>query len=229
MGSTWSGACAFAIQTSITYLSQTGALGKTNKEVAVSEKYNSLVTPAGYAFAIWGVIFSWEGVMVVRQLLKPTVNPSFQLCWISANVFQSLWSFAFAQESMISSSVLLSGIAASLYGCVAHAEDQSFGWVRGPISLHAGWVTVAALLNYNLCLVKFEERMSTQWVAAKLTIAVATVAALGMLWFKKDVMFASSIAWALAAVKDASWPAGIVGAGIAAALASDLSDLVVKK
>eukprot|EP00954_Amorphochlora_amoebiformis_P006569 515220-Amorphochlora_amoeboformis.AAC.2 len=49
---------AFGVQTLVTYMSNTGAFGKTNKEV--SENYFSLSTPAGYAFAIWGKLGPWE-------------------------------------------------------------------------------------------------------------------------------------------------------------------------
>mmetsp|Transcript_11237 Transcript_11237/g.15682 ORF Transcript_11237/g.15682 Transcript_11237/m.15682 type:complete len:184 (-) Transcript_11237:165-716(-) len=183
MGAAMSSAGAFAIQTGITYLSQTGILGKTNKEV--SDKYFSLTTPAGYAFAIWGVIFTWEGVFMVNQLFNPTISVPLAQWWISANVCQSLWSFTFAQEAMVPSATLLSGIAVSLYGCIGLAEKQSFWLVRAPISLHAGWVTVAALLNWNLTLVKFHASSNTQVLAAYSTLFAATTSALGMLAYRK--------------------------------------------
>ena len=58
---------AYLINLGITYGSLTGAFGKTNEEL--SEKYQTLITPAGYAFAIWGPIFIWEGAFAVVQLL----------------------------------------------------------------------------------------------------------------------------------------------------------------
>ena len=42
--------------------------GQTTAEV--SSKYETLVTPAGFTFAIWGVIYGMLGVFVIGQFLK---------------------------------------------------------------------------------------------------------------------------------------------------------------
>mmetsp|Transcript_33302 Transcript_33302/g.61916 ORF Transcript_33302/g.61916 Transcript_33302/m.61916 type:complete len:250 (-) Transcript_33302:228-977(-) len=189
---------AFAAQTAITYLSQAGVFGKTNKDV--SDKYFSLTTPAGYAFAIWGAIFTWEGVFVVGQCLRSTLTPELLGWWLSANVFQSLWTFAFAQEQITLSAVMLTGIAASMLGCVFSAKDQSILYVSGPLALHAGWVTVAALLNWNLVLVSNDVPIQAQALAAYGTIGAATLAGAAMLYYEESVPYAFSIAWALLAV-----------------------------
>ena len=34
----------------------------------LSEKYQTILTPAGYAFAIWGVIFVAEGIFAIAQM-----------------------------------------------------------------------------------------------------------------------------------------------------------------
>lgn len=60
---------AFLLNVAATY--GIGVLGlfnlRTNTEV--SEQYQTIVTPAGYAFAIWGVIFVSQGVFTVAQAL----------------------------------------------------------------------------------------------------------------------------------------------------------------
>jgi len=38
----------------------------------VSEEYTAIVTPAGWAFAIWSVIFTGEGIFAVWQVLYST-------------------------------------------------------------------------------------------------------------------------------------------------------------
>eukprot|EP00472_Partenskyella_glossopodia_P001844 CAMPEP_0197514788 /NCGR_PEP_ID=MMETSP1318-20131121/124_1 /TAXON_ID=552666 /ORGANISM="Partenskyella glossopodia, Strain RCC365" /LENGTH=243 /DNA_ID=CAMNT_0043062983 /DNA_START=82 /DNA_END=813 /DNA_ORIENTATION=+ len=228
----------FAAQTALTYGSQLGWYGKTNKEV--SDKYYSLSTPANYAFAIWGVIFTWEGVFVVTQMLKPTLSPALGWSWAAANVCQGLWSLTFAQEWMWTSSALLSGIAASMISCVIHSAGNSFVYVRAPLALHAGWVSVAALLNINLTLVKHRFSKGTQVLAAYGTLVTATAAGVSALLLKRDMMYATSISWALMAVSFAQasqtkievdpvtrgniarlgrFGAGVVGAGILVVLA----------
>merc|ERR1719181_542557 len=68
---TWVNLGAYVVNTIVTYTSLTGVFGATNTEL--SKKYQTLVTPAGWAFSIWGPIFLWEGIFVVAQLF-----PSFR-------------------------------------------------------------------------------------------------------------------------------------------------------
>lgn len=72
------------------------------------------------------------------------MSPTLSAFWIAANVCQGLWSFFFAavlsihhlfvkmkltepdnQEMITPSAVILSGVAVSLWGCIASAKDQS--------------------------------------------------------------------------------------------------------
>mmetsp|Transcript_387 Transcript_387/g.562 ORF Transcript_387/g.562 Transcript_387/m.562 type:complete len:132 (+) Transcript_387:391-786(+) len=87
-----------------------------------------------------------------------------------------------------------------MYMCAGAATSQSIVYVRGPLSLHAGWVAVAALLNWNLALVGNEASLNTQIAAAYSTVGAAVLGAMSMLLWKRDVVFATSIAWALVAI-----------------------------
>merc|ERR1711998_602600 len=49
----------------VTFISVTGVFGKTNSEV--SALYQTLITPAGFTFSIWGLIFTAELLFVVAQ------------------------------------------------------------------------------------------------------------------------------------------------------------------
>merc|ERR1719313_124544 len=62
----WLNLGAYVLNTIVTYVSLTGIFGKTNTEL--SAKYETLVTPSGWAFSIWGPIFIREGIFVVAQL-----------------------------------------------------------------------------------------------------------------------------------------------------------------
>lgn len=46
-------------------LTSTGVIGKTQKEL--SDKYMTLITPPGYAFSIWGVIYFFWAAFIVLQ------------------------------------------------------------------------------------------------------------------------------------------------------------------
>ena len=91
------------------YLSNTGAFGgQTNGDV--SNKYHTLITPAGYAFSIWGIIFlGLIGFSVYQALPSQRHNPRFRAAghWVIINGFlNAIWSPIFNQE-WISVSVLV--------------------------------------------------------------------------------------------------------------------------
>ena len=70
----WLNMLAYLVNLGITYGSLTGAFGATNEEL--SEKYQSLVTPAGYAFAIWGAIYSLGKASLLWHRCFPLSAPA---------------------------------------------------------------------------------------------------------------------------------------------------------
>ena len=83
------------------YLSNTGLFGgRTNGDI--SNKYHTLITPAGYAFAIWGIIFLGLLAFAVYQVLpSQRTNPRFRAVgwWVVLNAFcNAVWSPLFNTE-----------------------------------------------------------------------------------------------------------------------------------
>merc|ERR1719272_1299608 len=114
----WLNLAAYLLNTVVTYTSLTGIFGATNTEL--SNKYQTLITPAGWAFAIWGPIFIWELVFTVAQMCPRFRNSKVvQLIspwWWALCAFQSLWTFAFAQDQVTLALVLMLCILTSLLG-----------------------------------------------------------------------------------------------------------------
>ena len=154
----WLNMLAYLVNLGITYGSLTGAFGATNEEL--SEKYQSLVTPAGYAFAIWGAIFTWEGIFAVAQMFPSlstspvvdTVTP----WWIFACCFQVAWTLFFAQDLIPGSLVCMLGILLSLVTAILRTDFlpeislKEYFLLRAPFSLHCGWIIAASVLNINV-------------------------------------------------------------------------------
>ncbi|CAK9028294.1 Uncharacterized protein SCF082_LOCUS18297 [Durusdinium trenchii] len=154
----WINLVAYAVNLGVTYGSLTGAFGKTNTEL--SEKYQTLVTPAGYAFSIWGPIFIWEGVFAVAQMF-PTLGSSAVVetmtpWWICACCFQVAWTVFFAQEIIPVSLACMLGILLSLLIGILRTDYlpdisvKEYFLLRAPFSLHSGWIIAASALNTNV-------------------------------------------------------------------------------
>ncbi len=154
------------------YLSNAGAFGgKTNGEI--SDKYHTLITPAGYAFSIWGLIFLGLLAFAIYQALpSQRTNPRFRAVgwWVVLNAFcNAIWSPLFNNERiglallvilvMLFSLVIIEQrllerqpvplIAtdpdATLPESAASAMET---WLaRIPFSIYFGWLTIATILN----------------------------------------------------------------------------------
>lgn len=148
---------AYVLNSVITYVSLTGVFGETNSDL--SSKYQTLVTPAGYAFSIWGPIFIWEGVFAVCQMLpRFRGTPVVELAspwWWGACICQCCWTLAFAQEAIALSLLMMLGILACLLGLVLATDHVQLGWadyflLRAPFCLHLGWIICASAVNANV-------------------------------------------------------------------------------
>merc|ERR1711871_895362 len=130
----WANLIGYIVNCTLTYLSIDGIFGATN--TLQSAKYQALVTPAGWAFSIWGPIFIWEGIFAVAQMLpcyglrSSKVIDSISYWWVASCVFQIAWSIAFGQDSIITALV--------------------FMLLRGPFCLQLGWIIAASVVNISV-------------------------------------------------------------------------------
>ena len=190
---------------------------KTGK--VISYPWDTLFAPAGWAFAIWGVIYIGE-MLVTAQVAafgKPIgVLKKAAVFWAAGNLFQSLWCFAFRpqfKEALWFPMLCLAFASASLL--VVHSEITKiiYPWsniwekaaliaLRSPISLHATWLTAAALLNLNGWASVAKTTIATQTSVAFFSAYLAVAAGGFFAVSRGDPLIAFTVAWALAALAD---------------------------
>lgn len=123
--------------------------------------------------------------------------------FVCANLAQTLWAIAFTYEQLGLSCVFLFVIVACLIGAVEEMKGCSSTerlFVALPLSLHAGWTTVAALLNVNLVLVQRMAMAATQLATAFATVYAACFAGILALTLRGNKLYVAAIAWALVAI-----------------------------
>ncbi|CAM9418985.1 unnamed protein product [Sphacelaria rigidula] len=203
---------AFLINAVIVGLSTLGVWGETN--ATVSDDNPTLVTPASYAFSIWGVIFLSELIFVIWQALSRNrdsdiITKGIGFWFAAACIFQAAWSIVFAQEELVASAVILLLIAFCLamavVGLAPYKREKTllfcsveFWTVHFPIGLHGGWVLAASLVNINVAL--DDPSLTAQVAGLVLTVVAASVGATLAAVVFYDQVYLLSIAWALAAV-----------------------------
>merc|ERR1711924_536657 len=206
----WVNLAAYVVNLVLIYVSVTGVFGATNREM--SQKYQTLVTPAGFAFSIWGPIFVWEGIFASAQMLSqfrgsPVVHAIAPLWWLTC-ACQVAWSLVFAQDWVIAALVLMLGILASLIGILARVNSiicssvLEFWLVRAPFSLHTGWIIAASVLSVNV--VADAARASPAVLLAVAVVSLTVVVALASLFTlavpRPDAIIPLVAAWALFAI-----------------------------
>jgi hypothetical protein len=186
--------------------------GKTTGEL--SDQYPNLFVPAGFTFAIWGVIYVLLGIFVIYNLvlaLKRNRANSFTVDRIGVIFFISCvanigWIFAWHYEILplsLGMMLILLGCLITIYlrlniGKSDAAKIEKYVG-HAPFSVYLGWITVATIANVTALLVDMNWGalgLSNQfWAVA--VIIVALVITLLILTLRRDVFYSLVVDWAL--------------------------------
>ena len=216
------------------WLAATGRLAGTDT-AAISAKYQTLVTPAGYAFSIWTLIYVGLVAFSVFQLLPANVarfRPVRSL-YIFTCALNCAWLYFWHQEQIVVCFVIILTLAVALLAInfiIRESESTTDAWIaKGAFGLYFGWVTAATLVNFAIML-KFLNALAsptTETILAVVLILVA--AALGVLIRIRltNYFYPLAVAWALTAiaVKQSGQTAVVVACamGVIACLIATLS------
>lgn len=187
--------------------------GQTAAEFAADS--DATLKVAGYAFAIWGVIYLAVLIYAVRQVLPSTGESELltRLGWPSVLAFLGIgwWIVAAAFDWEIGTIVLIFGsLLALLVPLLANARtiralprwDVERWTVVWPLALLAGWLGIAAPVNLLTVLTGNGDLpgISSPTLWALLAVVVVMVKALAVTWVLRTPAFALPIAWGLLGV-----------------------------
>lgn len=107
------------------------------------------IQPAGYAFAIWGLIYGWLIVSAVFGLWQRRGDPDWERVrtpLIAALALGTPW-LAVANASPIWATLLIAGMAASAIAALILTPDRDRWLLRAPVAIFAGWLTAATCVS----------------------------------------------------------------------------------
>ncbi|WP_038532980.1 tryptophan-rich sensory protein [Formosa agariphila] len=206
---------SFIAMVILNYVSNTGILNNTTIG-EVSKQYNTLFTPAGYAFSIWGLIYVLVLGFVIyqgRSLFVTVRDDDFVVktgwWFVVSCVANCLWIVAWIYEYTLLSSVFIFLLLFALIQIVLKNKMELFdapisviAFLWWPFVFYSGWITVASIANVSAVLVKYNwdgfGLSPTFWAVSLITIATAIN--LIVTWKRNMREFALVGAWALVAI-----------------------------
>ncbi|MGO2279022.1 MULTISPECIES: tryptophan-rich sensory protein [unclassified Psychrobacter] len=191
----------------VNYLGSSGFFNGMG-QAAVSEKYKTLLTPNGFAFSIWGVIYTLIFATLVTLFLKrkdPAVTKIIARIsglFVISSLFNMAWIVAFSYERVGLSTIFIVGILVSLMTIVHRTYNARVGMVSTlagtAFTLYASWVFVATILNNAIFLVQQGVDgfgiSSSVWTIVVLIFIVAVV--VGYVMRYRNAVFPIAVAWA---------------------------------
>jgi len=187
----------------------------------ISDQFKVLFVPAGYVFAIWGVIYiGWIAFSIYQALPAPRANARLQrIGWLYAlsGVLNAGWLFTWHYELFPLSVVVMLALLVTLIAIYLRLDNGRVQvstiekWcVNIPFSVYLGWISVATIANITDLL--YYWRWDGWGIApemwAVIMLVVATALALAMMLIRGDVAFLLVLVWSFVgiAVKQAPTP-----------------------
>ncbi len=185
--------------------------GKTTAEL--SDAYPNLFVPAGYVFAIWGVIYILLAVFCIYQFSSTHRDKAFHskigYWFVLASIANMSWIFFWHYELLPFSLGAMSLLLVSLLTIYIRVDigrvqvDRKEKWsVHVPFSVYLGWITVATVANIVALLVAVNWDglgiPASLWT--QLILVVVLLLTILMLVTRKDFAYSAVIVWAVAGI-----------------------------
>lgn len=208
---------ATAVMILLYVLSSVGLLGDSPVGQTAIDS-TPLIVPAGYAFSIWGIIYTGLIVFPIYQLVKKREeSPLWHQVriWFSLNVVANgLW-LAFASYNWLwTTAIIITFMLVSLYrinqllrAIQAKEQPLNFWTERFVFSLYFAWITLATVLNVSSALSFYDWDgfgiSEVNWSIIMLTITSGIAAAVFLKY--RDRGYAAVVVWAFLAIVVKHW------------------------
>jgi len=216
------------------WLSAAGRVGGGDTG-AISDRYPTLVTPAGYSFSIWTLIYFGMIAFSIYQMLPANVSKfrAVRSLYIFSCALNCAWLYFWHAGEIVVCFVIilaLAGVLLAINYYVRQPRSPVESLVtNAPFGLYFGWVTAAALVNFAIML-KFLNVELTPTAESAVAVALILIAALLAVIVRMrlaNYLYPVAVAWALTAiaVKQSGQTAVVVAAaaGVVACLIAALS------
>lgn len=186
----------------------------------ISSYYPTVLTPSGYAFSIWGLIYlGWFAFLAYQWYGYLSKDYSTALLpagiwYFAANLSNTVWIWAWTSQHLWLSLLIIACLLFSLMQLVLKMELElgdaplrSIFWIWWPVTVYSGWVILATVLNASIALKspEFLTISSGEVVWAAIVLIIATSIYL-LLTIYRNMREASLVgAWGFVAIAFNQW------------------------
>ena len=205
----WVNILAFILIVLIGNLAGSTTLLGGRNQAEISDANLTLITPAGYAFSIWGIIYILLGMFVIFQALPREKEKEYhgKIGWffVLSSVFNIVWLFLWQFEYLVFSVILMFLLLASLILIYSRLDigKSEVGLrekltVQLPFSTYLGWITIASIANVSVALVSlnWDGYGISHETWATIIVIIALLISVLVLVTRKDIAYGLVIVWA---------------------------------
>ncbi len=179
----------------------------------LSDSFDVYLVPAGYVFAVWGLIYLFQILFVIYKALpsqqdnalQRKIAPWYLLNCIGNTAWILVWHYKFIGTSLIIMVVILITLIAiyTILGTGRKSAPRGETWfMRVPFSLYFAWITVATVANATTWL------YSIGWdgfgldavIWAVIILIVTTLIECVMILRYHDLAYTAVILWAFVGI-----------------------------
>jgi len=200
--SAWAVCASFALMVLSNYLATKKYFGKDNKEI--SDSHPTYVSPDGFTFAIWGLIYLFELILVLAQLVgwSPDAKDSADMIFdrqcpltgldvrqrlVIAFLANAAWLPVFNTERFSAALGIMAVYFACLLSINLDLNAATVGFPMGRfifgagVAMNASWILVAFSLSIFFCAGEFgwKDRHGVAGTASAGTVVVMFVSFIG--------------------------------------------------
>ena len=179
---------------------------------------NPPVQPAGYAFAIWGLIYLWLIASALFGVVKRPADPAWNRArgpLIISLAIGTPW-LAIANASAIWATITIFLMAATAIAALIHAPKSDRWFFAVPVGIYAGWLTAASFVSLGSTAAGYGV-ITGQLGWAYLGIIGALIVAVPVYLRSRQPAYALTVIWALVGIVIANASATLTVAALAAA------------
>ncbi|MGG3915220.1 TspO/MBR family protein [Rossellomorea vietnamensis] len=169
----------------------------------ISDRLDIMITPAGYVFSIWSLIYLLLAIWIIRQFPKarrelPLYQETSGLFVLSC-LLNSAWILAWHYNYFLVSVFIMLGLLITLIALYKRIKSTGPALLdSAPFSIYLGWISIATIVNitYYLTDIGWNGFGISELVWAYLGLIVPTVLAF---WFRisqHDLLYPLVFVWA---------------------------------